>query len=404
MQVNVAQELFSHRRRADQRRTELAIDDARSMVDALIVAAPSCNDDDLEDQFCAQFGAIMTRSEDAAVQDSINPDNLALAVLAVLDEKLDVAQQPDSGRAVVQRLLSIVFGVLPTPLRDAAQNRMAHSDPVLQAARVPIVTGPAQWTCNTYRTRWAIVAPFSSAGAADRWYLWDVDTCGYEVVTVHSGYYLSAEEALAAWRQSVGPSAVDARPTSVDDRETLDALVPGELEEIQLGGEDQAQYAEFLRSRCLGGIVRQAVGRARSRTFVRLSASTATELFASRLRDLGHPDRPRLDTPDQGPTSASDLATEMADSWSPRKCPSLYPFCSPHKVAAIIPFLQDFYLDDFAAELIAVLPEWIRFLAEQTNMAAEEVEQCLVYAAGDLRFPGLLGEDGQISVMAQLSE
>jgi anti-anti-sigma factor len=93
------------------------------------------------------------------------------------------------------------------------------------------------------------------------------------------------------------------------------------------------------------------------------------------------------DRPDEGPAGADEHAAVMADCWSPRDHPTLYPFCSPHKVAVAVLHLRDYYKDDLAAELVAVLPEWIRFLAEHTCMAAELTERCLAYAAGDLQFP-----------------
>jgi hypothetical protein len=61
-----------------------------------------------------------------------------------------------------------------------------------------------------------------------------VDACGYEVVTVHSGFYPSADAALAAWQQAVGPSAAEATHPD-DDTDTLDALLTGELEGTRPG-------------------------------------------------------------------------------------------------------------------------------------------------------------------------
>jgi hypothetical protein len=262
----------------------------------------------------------------------------------------------------------------------------------------------ALWARDGYGSRWAVVAPFASADGSGRWYLWDVDACGYEVATVYSGFHPSAEAALAEWQQAVGPFAAEAALTPADDTETLDALLVGEVEGIRPGGEDQAQYAEFLRSRRLGRTVRQAAGRSRGRTLARLSAATAAEQFARRLRQLGHHDGPDNDKADQGPASATDLAGEMADSWSPREYSGLYPYCSPHKIAAAVLHLRDFYRDDFAAALVAVLPEWIRFLAEHTGMTDDQTERCLAYASGELQFPGLLDERGQPRLMARVTE
>lgn len=133
----------------------------------------------------------------------------------------------------------------------------------------------------------------------------------------------------------------------------------------------------------------------RGRTQVRLTAEDARDRFAQRLRQLGHPDVP---------AGADELAAEMAESWSPQHHPTLYPFCSPHKVALTVQFLRDFYQDDFAAQLVAVLPDWVRFLAEQAGMTAELTERCLVYASGDLPFPGRLDDQGRLNLLVPVAE
>ena len=223
-------ELSEYRRRLGEHRAALAMDSARPMVDALITAAPGWSDDELEDDLCVRFGAAMTRY------------------------------------------------VLPAPLSESARDLVAEhldDDATQRVTRERAVTGPALWTRDGYGSRWVVVAPLASADGSGRWYLWDVHACGYELVTVHSGFYPSAEAALAEWQQAVGPSAAGATVTAADDTETLDALLTGEWEVIRSGGEDQAQYAEFLRSRRLGRTVRQAAGQARGRILTRLSGDTA---------------------------------------------------------------------------------------------------------------------------------
>lgn|GEM_PF-2116239 len=406
-QSNPLRELFEYRHRLDEHRAALAADSAGPMVDSLITAAPGWSDDELEDDFCVRFGAAMTQYEGGALEDMVNPDDFVRAVLSALDGRLHEPEDSGSGVAAARRLLAVVAGVLPEPLSVSARDLVAeHLDDAAaqRATRGRAVTSPARWARNSYSTRWAVVAPFTSADGSPRWYLWDVDACGYEVVTVHSGFHSSAETALAEWRQAVGPSAAEATLTPVDDAETLDALLTGEVECVRPGGENQAQYSEFLRSRRLSRTVRQAAGWSRGRTLARLSADTAAERFARRLRRIGYQDRPTGDESDQGPAGAGALAAEMAESWSPREHPSLYPYCSPHKVAAAVSHLRGFYRDDFATQLIAVLPEWIRFLSEDTGMTADLTERCLAYASGESRFPGLLDEYGQPNLMARVAE
>lgn len=401
-------ELFEHRRKLAGHRTALAGNAAGAMIDALVAAAPGWSDDDLEDDLCVRYGAAMVQYEGGAVEDLVNPEDFVGALLTVIDERLHEAAEAGGDVAVLQRLLTVVAGVLPFPLSEPARELVAEHVGVREARRVArgrVVTGPVLWARDIYGSRWAVVAPFASADGADRWYLWDVDTCGYEVVTVHSGFHPSTESAVAAWRESVGHAAAGAAAlTPVDDRETLGDLLRGEVEGIRFGGEDQQQHAEFLRSRRLGRTAREAARGLRGHAPERLTADDAKARFAQRLRQIGYPGGTAGDGEQTDPAGADELATEMADSWSPRHHPTLYPFCSPHKVALTVLFLRDYYRDDFAAELVAVLPEWTRFLAEHTGMAAELTERCLAYASGDLQFPGVFDDRGRSNLMARVAE
>jgi hypothetical protein len=378
------------------------------MVDALTAVAPGRSDDALEDDFCVRYGAAMVQFEGGAVEDLVNPEDLVAALLSAIDQRLHEAAKTGADVAVLQRLLSVVAGVLPVPLSDSARHLVsAHLEARVaqRVARGRAVTGPVLWVRDVYGSRWAVVAPFTSVAGPDRWYLWDVDTCGYEVLTVHSGFHPSAESAVAAWRESVGPAAAGgAVLTAVDDSETLGYLLRGELEGIRVGGEDEEQYAEFLRSRRLGRTAREAVRRVRGRASGRLTTADAEARFAQRLRQIGYQGGIFGEGEDAGAVGADELAAEMADSWSPRDYPALYPSCSPHKVAMVVLHMRGFYQDDFAAELVAMLPEWIRFLAEHTAMPAELTERCLAYASGELQFPGVLDHEGRSNPMARVTE
>ena len=398
-------ELFEHRQKLAEHRTALAGDAAGALIDALIASAPGRSDDELEDDLCVRFGAAMVSFEGGSVEDIVNPEDLVGALLSALDERFHKPAEAGAEVAVLQRLLAVVAGVLPFPLSESAGDLVsAHLDArtAKRVARGRAVTGPVLWARDVYGTRWAVVAPFTSDAGPDRWYLWDVDTCGYEVLTVHSGFHASAESAVAAWRESVGQAAAGgAVLTAVEDSETLDALLPGEVEGIRIGGEDEEQYAEFLRSRRLGRTARKAVRRTRGRAFARLTAADAKAQFAQRLRQTDHRGGILGEEEDAGP---DDLAMELAESWSPHDHPTLYPFCSPHKVAVAVLHLRDYYQEDFAAELVALLPEWIRFLAEHTAMPAELTERCLAYASGELQFPGVLDDRGRPNPMARIAE
>jgi len=68
------------------------------------------------------------------------------------------------------------------------------------------VTGPVLWTRDRYGSRFAVTAPSTTTGQPMRWYLWDIDACGHETFTVHSGFYPTSDAALHDWQpQSARP-------------------------------------------------------------------------------------------------------------------------------------------------------------------------------------------------------
>jgi hypothetical protein len=397
--------VLEYRQKLTEHRVGLAGDVAGALIDALI-ASPGGSDDDLEDDLCVRYGAAMVHFEDreGAIEDFVNPTDLVGALLSALDRRWHEAAEAGADVGVLQRVLAVVAGVLPHPLDESAGELVsAHLDAsaARRVARGRALTGPVLWTHDVYGGRWAVVAPFASVAGPDRWYLWDVDTCAHEALTVFSGFHTSAESALAAWRESVGQTATDGVSLSpVDDAETLVNLLPGDADALRTGGEDEQQYAEFLRCRRLGQTVREAARRVRGRASIRLTAADAQAQFAQRLRQIGY----HAGSVGDEDADPDELATEVAESWSPRGCPTLYPFCSPHKVAVTVLSVRDYYKEDFAAELVALLPEWIRFLAEHTAMPAELTERCLAYASGELRYPGILDDQGRLNPMAPVPE
>jgi hypothetical protein len=44
--------------------------------------------------------------------------------------------------------------------------------------------------------------------------------------------------------------------------------------------------------------------------------------------------------------------------------------------------VRNYYLDEFANQLIALLPEWIRWLTDLTAAPMELAQRCLPYAEG----------------------
>jgi hypothetical protein len=61
---------------------------------------------------------------------------------------------------------------------------------------------------------------------------------------------------------------------------------------------------------------------------------------------------------------------------------AVYAACSPHRVALCVLHMRNFYLDGFADQLVALLPEWTRWLAARNATLPELADRCLPYAHG----------------------
>jgi hypothetical protein len=107
----------------------------------------------------------------------------------------------------------------------------------------------------------------------------------------------------------------------------------------------------------------------------RLDATTAAVEFAAWMR---HHDAANQDLPED----LDELVPELADSWNINDVDALFATCSPHRVALCVLHVRGFYLGDFADQLVALLPEWTRWLASRNATPPELADRCLPYAKG----------------------
>ena len=103
------------------------------------------------------------------------------------------------------------------------------------------------------------------------------------------------------------------------------------------------------------------------------------------------------------PADLDDIVTELAGSWQIAGPNALYSACSPHRVALVADHLRGYYEDDFAADLVALLPDWTRWLAELNNTTPELAERCRPYAHGQPH-PSIRGADNDPHYLARLTE
>ena len=102
---------------------------------------------------------------------------------------------------------TVVFAWITYESR-ADRDRVNAAIEPLTAPTGPDVTGPVLWTSDRYGSRFAVTAPITTAEDPVRWYLWDIDVCGHEALTVHSGYHPDWTQWLAT-RNATAPELAD---------------------------------------------------------------------------------------------------------------------------------------------------------------------------------------------------
>ncbi|HET8681329.1 MAG TPA: hypothetical protein VFM54_05580 [Micromonosporaceae bacterium] len=137
----------------------------------------------------------------------------------------------------------------------------------------------------------------------------------------------------------------------------------------------------YHRGRRLAEAAVAAVEPRRAAQQADLDAATAVKEFTAWLQEH------RADQPDPSDQPEEiDLAVlveELADSWCFGEPAAIKHTCSPHRVALTVLHLLNYYRADFAAKLIALLPDWTSWLAMRNGTAPELAERCRPYALGE---------------------
>jgi hypothetical protein len=194
------------------------------------------------------------------------------------------------------------------------------------------------------------------------------------VFTVFSGYFADADRAGDAWRAGVGEVAAGSAVFgTVDDTGLIDELLPADMGIMRVGGESEQQLSEYHRGMRLADTVRAGTRKARESLAEKLDPEAAASLFAAWLAEH------RLDV--QQPDDIDDLLVEFTQSWASGSGIA-FSACSPHRVAAKVASIRDYYDDEYSAQLVALLPDWVAFLAEYNGTPPDLIERCLPFASG----------------------
>jgi hypothetical protein len=167
----------------------------------------------------------------------------------------------------------------------------------------------------------------------------------------------------------------------VDDPGLLAELLPTDQGILEPGGENASQFAEYHRSRHLADELREALSRAGMPAAARGTRpetpepSACARQFTSWLAEH----RPGA----SAPPDQAELVDALARDWLEGEIPQLKATCSPHRVAVFAEHLRDYYQEDFARRLTALLPHWITWFAEHSGLPPHLAERCQPYAHGE---------------------
>ncbi|MGH3171984.1 MAG: hypothetical protein ACRDN0_39780 [Trebonia sp.] len=268
--------------------------------------------------------------------------------------------------------------------------------PEARSAGTPLVARDA------YGARFLIAAPFdyvntgSGDAGSERWYAWDVDVCWIDMV-VAAGTFGSSAEALAEWQSAVGGSASTAELSACgpDMAGWLlgSCLREGAFAEMPHGGEPEELRREYFRSRRRAQVLAGAGLAVRAdadldsdsgkRGIWKADGRFWKDNYKEESRKIRNEFRKwHAEQYGKRVADVSQGAETIIGEWGPRD-----PFdervffsCSPHRVEYAAHLISDGYLDDYASRALRILPDWVRWCAERSEISAEAAETALAAA------------------------
>lgn len=353
----------------------------------------------VEDAVCVRLGEIMHRydaHDHGDLARLVEPDRMlgavTDAVLGALGAPAEISQVaafgPGGTLFAAWRLWEALREISPqgqaAAMReheDVLRSRFGELLPERAGRSGPL--GAVRWARDAYGSRFLIAAEFEQAGRR-RWYAWDVDACGYEPMAVAAGFFDSCESAIEEWRGAVGDTAAGSSafaPVRHAAEQRLAATLLPDVEGFaRMGGESAAQMSDYHRSRRLAQSVRSTPEWMDATAEHVVQASTDPqrergERFVTWLAGR----RPEREFAED----FAETAAELADTWAgASQDEGLFLTCSPHRVVGTSQAIGDYYLDEFAAELQALFPDWVRWIAEQTGLPDSLLERSLEYCDG----------------------
>lgn len=300
----------------------------------------------------------------------------------------------DPGWAASWRLLYGLSAIIMPGLQAVALQTIAQVRKALPAEAVAsqpdwltllpkiAATGDVREMHDVYGTRFAVIAGYRYPGAVDEHqFLFDIDACG-EIALAGGGVFDGLEQAAAAWREPLGEAAAGVVPTPVDSSERLLCLAYADEGQEYLDGDESQPLLENVLRMNRRIYELQKVLRKK-----RIPLPETESLFDDVLIE---PEAGQfIDWYEQRHGVLPDLeAVEaVAEEWLEGALPGTSHSASPHRAGHRLILISDWQPDPVREHAKKLLPEWVRWNAEQSGLPEHLTERAVAAAThlGDTR-------------------
>ncbi len=286
------------------------------------------------------------------------------------------------------RLLHAMTGLGSPALAQAAHTWLARvvkalprdlaatQPPWLRLQSKITATGQLWQLRDGYGGRIAVVAGFAYPDGIDpSVFLFDIDACGFATLA-GAGTYDDVEQAAAAWRASVGPTAHGTRPVTVDAPETLHPLAHwDDGEETLRGDEPRPVMDNWFRARRRLHDLAEALRKRRTplpawRNLYRdVNAESSIEAFTAWY------------TQRHGTTPDPDAIEALAYEWLEGIIPGTERVVAPARITHIRALVNDWIPDDpVTIAATTLLPDWVLWNGEQDHLPAHLLDTAVATA------------------------
>jgi hypothetical protein len=300
----------------------------------------------------------------------------------------DLLSRGDSGWEAYWRLLHGLTSIGSPALQASAQSALNSVKKPLRGEAIQqpqwlrrmgkiTATGEVWHLRDAYGTRIAVIAGFCYPGRTDpSVFLFDIDACGL-VELRDAGAFDDVDQAAAAWRTRVGEPADGAQPSPAERADQLLCLAHVDAgEEILRGSESRTRMDNWFRANrrlhdLADALRKRGMPLPEATSLYRdINVEPAVGAFIDwyQARHGAEPDR--------------EAVTAVADEWHEGTLPETWQSISPHRAEHQLALINDWIDDEITIAAKTLLPDWVRWRGEQSDLPDHLVEAAVMVAEG----------------------